>query len=80
MSPDSKIVFWTLVTHSSLVHFSLQVAPLGGQGAAPAPSIFLSSEPELTFELKGVTFPTAPPLSSDSTLSDVYTSDKLNFL
>lgn len=82
-SPDFKIDFWTLFTHSSLVHFSLQVAPLGGQGATPAPSFrsdCLSSDPEPKFELKGLTFPFAPPLSSDSTFSDVYTSDKLNFL
>ncbi|XP_047190407.1 uncharacterized protein LOC118319260 isoform X4 [Scophthalmus maximus] len=39
-----------------------------------------SSDPEPTFELKGVTFPAAPLLSSDSTLCDTYTSDKLDFL
>ncbi|KAM7389710.1 hypothetical protein PAMP_023673 [Pampus punctatissimus] len=60
-----------------------QVASPGGQGAAPAASVgsdFLSSDFVPMFELKGVTFPSAPPLSSDSTYCDVYTSDKLNFL
>lgn len=40
----------------------------------------LSSDSQPTFELKGLTGPSAPPLSSYSTTSDVYTSDKLNFL
>ncbi|KAK7922781.1 hypothetical protein WMY93_009683 [Mugilogobius chulae] len=37
-----------------------------------------SSEPR--FELKESIFPSAPPLSSDTSTQDVYTSDKLNFL
>lgn len=60
-----------------------QVYPQEGQSAAPVPPIssnIISSNTEPTFELKGVTFPSAPPLSSDLTSSDVYTSDKLNFL
>ncbi|CAK6956583.1 uncharacterized protein LOC128363195 isoform X1 [Scomber scombrus] len=60
-----------------------EVSVPGGQGAAPAQSIgsdFLSSDSGPTFELKGTTFPSAPPLSSDSAYCDVYTSDKLNFL
>ncbi|XP_053180112.1 uncharacterized protein LOC128363195 isoform X3 [Scomber japonicus] len=59
------------------------VAVPGGQGAAPAQSIgsdFLSSDSGPTFEFKGTTFPSAPPLSSDSANCDVYNSDKLNFL
>lgn len=59
------------------------VSAPGGQGDAPAPSLgsdCLSSEPPPMFELKGLTFPSAPPLGSESTISDVYTSDKLNFL
>ncbi|XP_074530502.1 uncharacterized protein LOC141793607 isoform X3 [Halichoeres trimaculatus] len=57
-----------------------ELVPLGGQGGTEAPSVStgcLSSEPEPSFEL---TFPSAPPLSSDSTGANVYVSDKLNFL
>lgn len=60
-----------------------QVAPPDGLGSVPdAPVVpnTLSSDTEPRFELKGATFPSAPPLSSLSTSSDVYTSDKLNFL
>ncbi|XP_061581177.1 uncharacterized protein LOC133446953 [Cololabis saira] len=45
---------------------------------ADAPTVPLNSEYEPRFELKGMNFD--PPLSSDSTHYDVYTSDKLNFL
>ncbi|XP_054453644.1 uncharacterized protein LOC129090139 [Anoplopoma fimbria] len=58
-----------------------KVAPLGGQGVHPAPSLgsdCLSSDPDITFKLKGAT--AALPLSSGSTFCDVYVSDKLNFL
>ncbi|XP_049441368.1 uncharacterized protein LOC125894172 isoform X1 [Epinephelus fuscoguttatus] len=57
-----------------------EVDPLGVQTDDPAPTLgfdCLSSDPEPKFELK---LPSAPPLSSDATFSDVYTSDKLNFL
>uniref|UniRef100_G3Q1K2 Uncharacterized protein n=3 Tax=Gasterosteus aculeatus TaxID=69293 RepID=G3Q1K2_GASAC len=57
------------------------VAPPGGEGVNAAPSLatnFLSSDTEPTFQLKGPQY--APPLSSSSAFSDVYTSDKLNFL
>ncbi|XP_042349416.1 uncharacterized protein LOC121948178 isoform X2 [Plectropomus leopardus] len=57
-----------------------EVAPLGGQGADPAPSFgssFLSLDHEPKFDLK---MSSVSPLSSDLTLCDVYTSDKLNFL
>ncbi|XP_018555145.1 uncharacterized protein LOC108899262 [Lates calcarifer] len=60
-----------------------QVAVSGDQEAAPAPSMgsdMFSSDYEPKFDLKGLRFPSAPPLSSDSTFCDVYTSDKLNFL
>ncbi|XP_029963566.1 uncharacterized protein LOC115400043 isoform X2 [Salarias fasciatus] len=40
----------------------------------------LCSEPEPRFELKGLNFNFTAPLGSDSTQSDVYTSNKLNFL
>ncbi|XP_029963575.1 uncharacterized protein LOC115400062 [Salarias fasciatus] len=40
----------------------------------------LCSEPEPRFEPKGLNFNFTAPLGSDSTQSDVYTSDKLNFL
>ncbi|XP_047441724.1 uncharacterized protein LOC125008494 isoform X2 [Mugil cephalus] len=46
------------------------------QDGAPAGPFFSGPEPK--FELKGVTF--VSPLSSDSGYSDVYRSDKLNFL
>ncbi|XP_042274981.1 uncharacterized protein LOC121901943 isoform X1 [Thunnus maccoyii] len=60
-----------------------EVAVPGGQGAAPTFSLgsdCLSSDSGPTFELKGVNFPSAPPLSSNSDYNDVYTSDQLNFL
>ncbi|XP_041800145.1 uncharacterized protein LOC121611590 [Chelmon rostratus] len=60
-----------------------EVAAPGGLGAAPSLSLGSdchSSDPEPKFELKGLAFPSAPPLSSDSAFCDVYTSDKLNFL
>ncbi|KAE8285985.1 hypothetical protein D5F01_LYC15665 [Larimichthys crocea] len=56
------------------------VVASGGQGVTPAPSVG-SDVPEPRFELKGMSFPSAPPLGSDTShLSDVYNSDKLNFL
>ncbi|XP_030252209.1 uncharacterized protein LOC115568769 [Sparus aurata] len=60
-----------------------EVSASVGQGAAPAPSLgsdCLSSAPPPMFELNRRTFPSVPPLGSESTTSDVYTSDKLNFL
>ncbi|XP_035983244.1 uncharacterized protein LOC105939834 isoform X2 [Fundulus heteroclitus] len=60
-----------------------EVGPPTSQGSAAAPTFssdVLSSDAELQFELKGVTFPSAPFLSSDETSSNVYNSDKLNFL
>ncbi|XP_026212907.1 uncharacterized protein LOC113160070 [Anabas testudineus] len=51
-------------------------APAEKPDAATAP---LCSDIEPRFELKGVTFPSFFPLSSDSGYCDVYTSDKLNF-
>ncbi|XP_034546851.1 uncharacterized protein LOC117818093 [Notolabrus celidotus] len=60
-----------------------EVEPLGGQGGTPAPSLgsdCLSSDPGPRFELTGLTGPSAPPLSSDSTACGVYSSDKLNYL
>lgn len=60
-----------------------EAAPLGDQGGAPVPTLgsdCLSSDPGPRFELKGLNTTFAPPLSSDSTSCDVYTSDKLNFL
>ncbi|KAI3351769.1 hypothetical protein L3Q82_020608, partial [Scortum barcoo] len=44
------------------------------------PTVPVPSEAEPKFELKGVTFLSAPPLSSESSFSNVYNSDKLNFL
>ncbi|XP_040903429.1 uncharacterized protein LOC121188011 [Toxotes jaculatrix] len=60
-----------------------EAAVQGDQGEPSAPSVgsdWLSSGPEPKFDVKGLTFPSAGPLSSESTFSDVYTSDKLNFL
>ncbi|XP_029917589.1 uncharacterized protein LOC115366343 isoform X2 [Myripristis murdjan] len=59
------------------------VPPTGWKTSAPAMSLdfdCLSSDTDLRFELKELTVPSAPPLSSDSNFCDVYTSDKLNFL
>ncbi|XP_004545450.3 uncharacterized protein LOC101464849 [Maylandia zebra] len=52
------------------------------QASTPAPSVgpdFLSSDPEPQFELKGLDMPFAPSLTSNTTICDVYNSDKLNF-
>ncbi|XP_059202103.1 uncharacterized protein LOC131981704 [Centropristis striata] len=60
-----------------------EVVPLRGQTTDPAPTLgsdCLSSDPGPQFELKGLTFLTGSPLSSESTSTDVYTSDKLHFL
>ncbi|XP_074530621.1 uncharacterized protein LOC141793691 [Halichoeres trimaculatus] len=59
---------------------SSEFSPLGDQENTSAPmfsSACLSSEPR--FELKGLNTSFASPLSSDSTVNDVYYSDKLNF-
>ncbi|XP_054453645.1 uncharacterized protein LOC129090140 [Anoplopoma fimbria] len=66
-------------------HPALNLPPAYSEVSAPveqpdAPTFPLYSDPEPKFELKGMTFPCAPPLGSDSTHCDVYTSDKLNFL
>ncbi|XP_022069600.2 uncharacterized protein LOC110965023 [Acanthochromis polyacanthus] len=47
---------------------------------ADAPTVPLYSDSEPRFEVKGMNFNSEDPLSSDPTHSDVYTSDKLNFL
>ncbi|KAM9741238.1 uncharacterized protein ACNS7B_012413 [Menidia menidia] len=60
------------------------VNPSADFGPPPAASSgsnsFLSSDTEQRFELKGLSSLSAPPLSSDTAGSDVYNSDKLNFL
>lgn len=60
-----------------------QVPVTEWQTTGPSASLNLESlvsGPEPQFELKGLTLPSAPPLSSDTSFCDVYTSDKLNFL
>ncbi|XP_019222001.1 uncharacterized protein LOC100694395 isoform X2 [Oreochromis niloticus] len=60
-----------------------EVAVPGKQASTPDPSVgpdFLLSDPEPRFELKGLDMPFAPSLTSDTTICDVYNSDKLNFL
>ncbi|XP_030595846.1 uncharacterized protein LOC115787326 [Archocentrus centrarchus] len=60
-----------------------EVALPGRPGSTPSSSVrldFLASDPEPQFEMKGLTVPSAPPLSSDSSSIDVYNSEKLNFL
>lgn len=64
-----------IVTHLS---FSLQVSAPAEQASAPTAPLY--SDPGIQFELKGRNFPSAPPLSSDSTFCHVYTSDKLNYI
>ncbi|KAK9518033.1 hypothetical protein VZT92_023361 [Zoarces viviparus] len=66
-------------------HPSVDLPPSYSEVSAPAeqpdaPTVPVHSDPEPTFEFKGMTVPSAPLLGSDSTNSDVYTSDKLNFL
>ncbi|XP_068444525.1 uncharacterized protein [Clinocottus analis] len=66
-------------------HPSVNLPPAYSQVSASAeqpdaPTVPVSSDLEPRFEMKGMTFPTAPLLSSDSTHCDVYTSEKLNFL
>ncbi|KAK5897112.1 hypothetical protein CesoFtcFv8_010203 [Champsocephalus esox] len=65
-------------------HPSVEMPPtyseiFGASGQTDTPTFPVHSDPEPQFELKG-TVPSAPPLSSDSAISDVYTSSKLNFL
>lgn len=68
------VIIWYSVTY---LPFSLQVsAPAEKADAATVP---YDTNNEPRFELKGMTFPSSLPLSSDSTYCDVYTSDKLNF-
>ncbi|MED6251503.1 hypothetical protein ATANTOWER_031742 [Ataeniobius toweri] len=60
-----------------------EIGPSTSQGSAAAPTFsseVFSSDAEPRFQLKGVAFPSAPPLSSDAPTSAVYYSDKLNFL
>lgn len=78
----SSITCFSVFVRSFFFNFIQASAP-GGQGATPAPSLgsdCLTSDPDTKFELKGLTLPSPPPLGSDSGFSDVYTSDKLNFL
>ncbi|XP_061643448.1 uncharacterized protein LOC133484611 [Phyllopteryx taeniolatus] len=52
-----------------------------GHEVAPPPSLVFDcppSDPGPRFELKGLRFPSDPPLSSEPTFASVYTSDKLN--
>ncbi|XP_072295706.1 uncharacterized protein [Eucyclogobius newberryi] len=57
---------------------STQATVRGGSGlTSPLANV---SDCEPTFELKGSIFSSAPPLSSDTSIQHVYTSDKLNFL
>ncbi|KAL6117690.1 uncharacterized protein ACO6RY_15423 [Pungitius sinensis] len=82
VDPTAPYLMNSLVSReSTTISLEPLVAPPGGQGVDAAPSLgrdFLSSDTEPTFQLKGPHY--APPLSSRSTFSDVYTSDKLNFL
>ncbi|KAF7660309.1 hypothetical protein LDENG_00284650 [Lucifuga dentata] len=55
-----------------------QVTPQGTASSVPFGSDSLSLAPEHQYELKDLKFPSA--LSSDTSFSNVYTSDKLNFL
>ncbi|XP_033830131.1 uncharacterized protein LOC117377750 [Periophthalmus magnuspinnatus] len=56
---------------------STQATVSGDTG--PTSLFMTSTDSEPKFELKGSVFPSAPPLSSDMCIQDVYTSDKLNF-
>ncbi|KAF7660319.1 hypothetical protein LDENG_00284630 [Lucifuga dentata] len=67
------------------VHMSSSQPQVTPQGTAssvlPFGSDSLSSAPaEHQFELDSLKFPSAPPLSSDTSVSDIFKSDKLNFL
>ncbi|XP_054890666.1 uncharacterized protein LOC129362886 [Poeciliopsis prolifica] len=59
-----------------------EFGPPASQGPAGAPTFssdVISPDAEPRFQLKGLAFPSAPPLSSDAPTCNVYTSDKLNF-
>ncbi|XP_070692379.1 uncharacterized protein [Pempheris klunzingeri] len=58
----------------------VDVPPAYSEVVAPAEQADAPSVPTPQFELKGMTFPSAPLLNSDPSYCDVYTSDKLNFL
>lgn len=69
-----------MVTVPEDPHMSSSQPEAGAASSQEPPSydsLFSGAEPQ--FELRG-TFPSAPPLSSDTPYSDVYTSDKLNFM
>ncbi|XP_008418420.1 uncharacterized protein LOC103471298 [Poecilia reticulata] len=60
-----------------------EFGPPASQGSAAAPTFSsdaFSTDAEPRFQPKGLAFPSAPPLSSDTPTCDVYNSDKLNFL
>lgn len=59
---------------------SSQITASGGLGPTSTPMIPTNSDSDPKFEFKGTIFPSAPPLSSGTSIQDVYTSDKLNFL
>ncbi|XP_023184514.1 uncharacterized protein LOC111607014 isoform X1 [Xiphophorus maculatus] len=60
-----------------------EFGPPASQGSAATPTFssdMFSPDAEPRFQLKGLAFPSAPPLSSDVPICDVYNSDKLSFL
>ncbi|XP_015235699.1 PREDICTED: extensin-like [Cyprinodon variegatus] len=58
-----------------------QVGPLTYQESEAAPTFSLEvSDDQPRFQIKGLAFPSAPPLTADAPSTDVYISDKLNFL
>ncbi|XP_054647035.1 uncharacterized protein LOC129189438 isoform X2 [Dunckerocampus dactyliophorus] len=77
-APDSSgpPVYNMVVIHPSPTQ--PEAAVLGGHDSVPATTLGFSSDPGPRFELKGMNIPSA--LSSDTTVSNVYTSDKLNFM
>ncbi|KAM4733030.1 uncharacterized protein FYW61_008611 [Anableps anableps] len=83
MYPPQPVSVYPPQPEPSLYPPLSEVGPPASQESAAAPtssSDILSSDAEPRFHLKGMAFPSAPLLSSDAPTSDVYNSDKLNFL
>lgn len=78
--PTNPPTYMEAMSDGPPTYESVNFSPSPPQSEAAAEgSDFISSDSEPKFDVKGSAGPSAPPLSSDTT-SDVYTSDKFNFL
>ncbi|XP_062250151.1 uncharacterized protein LOC133959076 isoform X2 [Platichthys flesus] len=80
-APPPQALTGPLIHNPTIVngpHAYSEVSAPAEPAYAPVPSLL--SDSGLQFELKGMNFPCAPPLSADPTYISVYTSNKLDFL